>query len=51
MPTATTRKQNIPGVTPVAQRIVTRESARTKAARDQTQIDVETFRQLNQTMK
>ena len=51
MPTTTTRKRDIPGVVPVAQRIVTRETSRTKAARDQTQIDVETFRQLSQTMK
>lgn len=51
MPTTTSRKRNIPGVVPVAQRIVTRETTRTKAARDQTQLDVETFRQLSQTMK
>jgi len=51
MPTTTSHKRGIPGVVPVAQRIVTRETTRTKATRDQTQLDVETFRQLSQTMK
>jgi len=51
MPTTTSRKRNIPGVVPVAQRVVTRETTRTKAARAQAQSDVETFRQLSQTVK
>jgi DNA anti-recombination protein RmuC len=46
-----TSKRNIPGVVTVNQRIVTRETTRTKAVRNQTQIDVEAFRQLSQTMK
>jgi hypothetical protein len=51
MATTTSKTRNIPGVINVGQRIVTRESTRTAAARNQTELDIEAFRELSSTMK
>jgi hypothetical protein len=51
MATTTSKTRNIPGIINVGQRIVTRESTRTAAARNQTELDIEAFRELSSTMK
>lgn len=51
MATTTSTKRAIPGVVNVSQRIVTRETTRTKAVRNQTLLDIDSFRELSQAMK
>jgi len=51
MATTTSSKRAIPGVVNVSQRIVTRETTRTKAVRNQTLLDIDSFRELSQAMK
>lgn len=51
MATTTRKTRNIPGVVNVSQRIVTRETSRTIAVRNQTELDIEAFRNLSATMK
>ena len=51
MATTTSKKRVIPGVVSVSQRIVTRETTRTKAVRNQTLLDIDSFRELSQAMK
>jgi len=51
MATTTSKKRAIPGVVNVSQRIVTRETTRTKAVRNQTLLDIDSFRELSQAMK
>jgi hypothetical protein len=51
MATTTSKTRNIPGIINVGQRIVTRESTRAAAARNQTELDIEAFRELSSTMK
>lgn len=51
MATTTSNKRAIPGVVNVSQRIVTRETTRTKAVRNQTLLDIDSFRELSQAMK
>jgi DNA anti-recombination protein RmuC len=51
MATIASNKRAIPGVVNVQQRIVTRETTRTKAVRNQTLLDIDSFRELSQAMK
>ena len=51
MATTTSKTRNIPGIVNVSQRIVTRETKRTTAARNQTELDIEAFQALSATMK
>lgn len=51
MATTTSKTRNIPGIVNVSQRIVTRETSRTTAVRNQTELDIEAFRTLSATMK
>ena len=51
MATTTSKTRNIPGIVNVSQRIVTRETKRTTAARNQTELDIEAFQNLSVTMK
>ena len=51
MATTTSKTRNIPGIVNVSQRIVTRETSRTAAVRNQTELDIEAFQNLSATMK
>lgn len=51
MATTTSKTRNIPGIVNVSQRIVTRETSRTAAVRNQTELDIEAFKALSSTMK
>ncbi len=51
MATTTSKTRNIPGIVNVSQRIVTRETSRTAAVRNQTELDIEAFQALSATMK
>lgn len=51
MATTTSKTRNIPGIVNVSQRIVTRETNRTAAVRNQTELDIEAFQALSATMK
>ena len=51
MATTTSKTRNIPGIVNVSQRIVTKETSRTTAVRNQTQLDIEAFQSLSSTMK
>ena len=51
MAATTSKTRSIPGVVNVGQRIVTRETSRTIAVRNQTELDIEAFRNLSATMK
>lgn len=51
MATTTSKTRNIPGIVNVSQRIVTRETSRTAAVRNQTELDIEAFQTLSATMK
>lgn len=51
MATTTSKTRNIPGIVNVSQRIVTRETSRATAVRNQTELDIEAFQNLSATMK